>query len=114
MVKCALVIALLVGVLLSNAVTWAQPPERQVALDNDSVRVILLTFRPGAGTGPHLGIEPELGLVLEGELRLDTSKGSEILRPGGVYWIPSLAPHDVRNETDRPAKLWDILLKRCE
>lgn len=114
MAKCALVIALLVALLLPNAVTWAQPPEREIALNNDLIRVTLLTFRPGASTGPHLGIEPELGIVLEGEFRLDTSNGSEILRPGGVYWIPSLAPHDVRNETDRPAKLWDILLKRCE
>jgi hypothetical protein len=28
--------------------------------------------------------------------------------------MPGLTPHDVRNEGGRPAKLWDIFLKRCD
>ncbi len=114
MVKCALAIASLLGALLSNGVTWGQPPEGEIVLSNDSARVTHLSFRPGAGTGRHLGLEPELGIVVEGELTLDTPKGREILRPRSAYWIPGLTPHDVRNESGQPAKLWDVLLKRCE
>ena len=114
MLKRMLAIALGAGILLGNAASWAQPPEGQVALENDSVRATLLTFRPGAGTGRHVGLEPELGIVLEGDLTLETPNGTEVLRAGAVYWVPSLTPHDVRNEGDRLGKLWDILLKRCD
>ncbi len=114
MTKRALLTALLVGTLLPNGVVSAQPPERHLALDNDSIRVALLTYQPGAGSGRHLGLEPELGIVLEGEVRLETPKGVETFRAGSAYWIPSLTPHDVRNESEHPAKVWDMLIKRCE
>lgn len=114
MAKHPLLIALVVGTLLLEGTVRAQPPERHLALDNDSMRVVLLTYQPGAGTGRHLGLEPELGIVLEGEVTLETPKGAETFKAGSVYWIPSLTPHDVRNETDRPVKVWDMLTKRCE
>lgn len=74
MAKRALLTALVVGTLLLDGVVSAQPPERHLALDNDSVRVALLTYHPGAGSGRHLGLEPELGIVLEGEVRLETRR----------------------------------------
>lgn len=114
MAKRAPLIALVLGTLLLHGAARAQPPQRHLGLDNDSVRVVLLTYQPGTGVGRHLGLEPELGIVLEGEVILETPKGLETLRAGSAYWIPSLTPHDLRNETDRPAKVWDILLKRCE
>ncbi len=114
MAKRALLVALVVGILLIDGVVGAQPPERHHGLDNDSIRAVLLTYQPGTGTGRHLGLEPELGIVLEGEVTLETPTGVEKFKVGSVYWIPSLTPHDVRNETDRPAKVWDMLIKRCE
>jgi hypothetical protein len=53
----ALAIALGAWVLLLSALARAQPPEGQMVLNNESVRVSVLTFRPGAGTGRHLGLE---------------------------------------------------------
>ncbi len=114
MTRLALMLALFVGPLLVTGLASAQPPQGEIVLNNDSVRVTLLTFRPGGGTGRHLGLEPELGLVLEGELILDSPKGQETLTAGSVYWLPGLTPHDVRNESGQPAKLWDVLLRRCE
>ena len=114
MAKRVLLVALVIGMLLIDGMVAAQPPERHLGLDNDSVRVVLLTYQPGAGTGRHLGLERELGIVLEGEVTLETPKGVETFRAGSAYWIPSLTPHDVRNQTDRPAKVWDMLIKRCE
>jgi mannose-6-phosphate isomerase-like protein (cupin superfamily) len=64
-------------------------------------------------TGRHMGFEPELGIVAEGEMTLDASKGREDLGAGSVYWVPGMIPHDLRNSSSRPAKVWDILLKRC-
>jgi quercetin dioxygenase-like cupin family protein len=106
--------ALVVGV--AGAVDAQAPPviEPQLALENDAVRVFLLTFPPGVASGRHVGLEPEMGIVVEGELTLVTDHGREVLGPGTVHWLPALTPHDARNETDRPVKLWVVLFKRCD
>jgi mannose-6-phosphate isomerase-like protein (cupin superfamily) len=52
--------------------------------------------------------------VLEGELIVESPMGRQALRPGAVYWLPGLTPHDVRNESPQPAKMWNLLLRRCD
>ena len=112
--KTALVaLAILAGALFP-LIASAQLPASQVILENPSIRVTLLTFAPGGATGRHQGIESEIGIVVEGELTVESPTGRQQLAPGGVYWMPGLTPHDVRNESGRPAKLWDIFLKRCD
>jgi quercetin dioxygenase-like cupin family protein len=106
-------LALLAALLAPRAVP-AQLPETRILFENSSIRVTLLTFPPGGATGRHQGLEAEVGIVLEGELTLESPTGRETLRPGGVYWLPGLTPHDVRNESPRPARLYDIFLKRCD
>ena len=81
-------------------------------VDNDTVRVALLVFPPGSASGEHVGLDPELGIVLEGELTLLTAGGREVLGPGQVRWLPALVPHDARNEGSLPLKLWVVLVKR--
>jgi quercetin dioxygenase-like cupin family protein len=93
---------------------WAQPPTAQVVLDNPSIRATVQSFAPGGATGRHQGIEGEIGIVIEGELVLESPEGRQDLRPGSVYWMPGLTPHDVRNTGPGPARMWDIFLKRCE
>ncbi len=113
--KSLLAAAAAVAACLLPASVRAQQPTTRVLLDNPSVRVSLLEFVPGAATGRHQGLEPEIGILLEGELVLDDPSGRQALTPGSpVYWMPGLTPHDLRNESDRPARLWDILLKRCD
>lgn len=114
MAKCWLVVLVIVGVVLLDGLVRAQPPDIRIALNNDSVRVALQTFRPRAGSGRHAGLEPELGIVQEGELTLEGPDGRQTLGAGDIYWFPSLTPHAAQNDGDRPAKLWVILLKRCE
>jgi len=88
--------------------------EERVALENDSVRVALLTFAPGSASGRHVGLEAELGIVEEGELTLVTDAGTEVMRPGSARWLPALVPHDARNEGDRPVRLWVVIFKKCD
>jgi quercetin dioxygenase-like cupin family protein len=106
-------IAVLAGAL-SPMTAQAQPPASQVVIENPSIRVTLLTFVPGGATGRHQGIEPEIGIVVEGELTVESPTGRQSLGQGGTYWMPGLTPHDVRNESSRPARMWDIFLKRCD
>ena len=112
--KTVLVVLAVLAGALSPAAVRAQMPASQVVLENPSIRVTVLTFVPGGGTGRHQGIEAEIGLVIEGELTVESPTGRQTLRPGSVYWMPGLTPHDVRNESTSPAKLWDIFLKRCD
>lgn len=86
--------------------------QEQVLVDNDTVRVVLLVFPPGSASGEHVGLDPELGIVLEGELTLLTPAGREVVGPGQVRWLPALVPHDARNEGALPLRLWVVMVKR--
>jgi quercetin dioxygenase-like cupin family protein len=112
--KIVLVAAAILAGALSPMAAEAQLPTSEVVLENQSIRVTLLTFVPGGATGQHLGIESEIGIVVEGQLTVDSPAGRQSYGPGGVYWMPGLTPHDVRNESGAPAKMWDIFLKRCD
>jgi quercetin dioxygenase-like cupin family protein len=110
------VVAVVVALLLTGHLAGAQAPvgaiQERVLVDNDTVRVALLVFPPGSASGEHVGLDPELGIVLEGELTLLTPAGREVLGPGSVRWLPALVPHDARNEGSLPLKLWVVLVKR--
>ncbi|HSE92247.1 MAG TPA: cupin domain-containing protein [Methylomirabilota bacterium] len=106
-------IAVLAIALMPGAAA-GQPPGAQVILDNPSVRVSVITLPPGGGTGRHQGIEAEVGIVVEGDLTVESPLGRQALRPGTAYWLPGLTPHDTRNEGQRPARMLEILLKRCD
>lgn len=108
--------ATLACVLLPVAASAQIPqiPMVEVILDNPSVRVTLVTFPPGSGQGRHQGIEPEVDIVADGQLALETPQGRVVLRPGTGYFVPGLTPHDTRNESSRPARAFEIFLKRCD
>ena len=111
-----LAVGLIVALVLAAHLTGAQAPgagiEEQLILENDTVRVALLLFPPGSASGEHAGLDPELGIVLEGELTLLTPAGREVLGPGAVRWLPALVTHDARNEGSVPLKLWVVLVKK--
>ena len=110
---CAIVV-MAVALAVWSRPLFAQVPEVKVILENASVRVELATFEPGSGTGLHSIVTPETGLVLEGEMTLDTPHGRQTLRAGDAFWVPGLTPHDLRNNSRVPAKVWGVFLKRCD
>jgi quercetin dioxygenase-like cupin family protein len=112
--KTALVLLAVLGGAMLPRAALAQLPTSQVVLENASIRVTLLTFAPGGATGRHQGIESEIGIVVDGELTVESPTGRQNLGAGAAYWMPGLTPHDVRNESARPVRLWDIFLKRCD
>jgi len=105
------------GVFIGRA-TMAHSPQAPVTeqelLNNDSVRVVLMTYPPGADSDLHLNEGPEITIVQEGELALYAQGKRETLRPRSAHWLPESSAHLARNESKRPAKFWSILLKRCE
>jgi quercetin dioxygenase-like cupin family protein len=113
-VPAVVAVAVAVALLLGGRPAESQSAEiqEQVVLENDTVRVSLLVFPPGAASGEHVGLDPELGIVLEGELTLVTQAGREVLGPGAARWLPALVPHDARNEGTHPLRLWVVVVKR--
>jgi quercetin dioxygenase-like cupin family protein len=115
----ALTLAVLVGLLaVAGDPTAAQTPpagiEERVLLDNDSVRLVFVTYPPGADSDLHFNVGPEVTIVQEGELVLFAQGRREVLGPGGAHWLPDATTHLARNETDRPTRFWSLLLKRCD
>jgi mannose-6-phosphate isomerase-like protein (cupin superfamily) len=102
----------MLGTFLS--VAEAQAPVPRVVLDNPSVLVTVTTLAPGTGTGRHQGIEPEVSILVDGEVTMESPLGRVSLKPGAAYWLPGLTPHDTRNEGSRPARVFEIFLKRCD
>jgi len=114
-----LTLAVLIGlVALAGERTAAQAPppriEELVLLDNDSVRLVLVTYPPGADSDLHFNLGPEVTIVQDGELVLFAKGRREVIGPGGAHWLPEATTHVARNETDRPVRFWSLLLKRCD
>ena len=103
-----------IAVGLGTSLVAAQGAGAVAVLDTPGVYVELLTLVPGQGSGQHSGIPGEVGIVAEGEVVLSSPTGRQSLKAGKAYWLPGLTPHDLRNETERPAKVYVIAMKRCE
>jgi quercetin dioxygenase-like cupin family protein len=113
MKTCRLIIALVVFAGMAGSRAWGQETTDVTVLDNDTVQVMLLTFAPGEVSEQHANPEPELGIILEGELTVITPDGREVLQPGAVKFLAPLTPHEARNEGTTPVKMWALTLKKC-
>jgi quercetin dioxygenase-like cupin family protein len=111
------VLLTLVALTGGNTLAQAPPPgqiEEMVLLNNDSVRLVLITYAPGADSDLHLNVGPEVTIVQEGELVMFAQGRREVLHPGEAHWLPDATTHLARNEGARPVKFWSLLLKRCD
>ena len=109
---------LIVLVALTGGMTAAQPAGGKIAervlLDNDTVRLVLVTYQPGADSDLHMNTGPEITIVQDGELALYAKGRRELLKTGAAHWLPDGTAHLGRNEGSRPVKFWSLLLKRCD
>jgi quercetin dioxygenase-like cupin family protein len=103
-----------IAVGLCTSLVGAQGAGSIAVLNASGVYIELVTLVPGQGSGQHAGIPGEVGIVAEGEVVLSSPTGRESLKTGKAYWLPGLTPHDIRNESDRPAKIYVIAMKRCD
>jgi hypothetical protein len=106
------VTGLAVGLCIS--LVAAQGAGSIAVLNTSGAYIELLTLVPGEGSGQHSTISGEVGIVAEGEVVLSSPAGRESLQAGKAYWLPGLTPHDIRNESNRPANIYIIAMKRCD
>jgi uncharacterized cupin superfamily protein len=112
--KKALFVATGLAVGLCISPVAAQGAGSIAVLNTSGAYIELLTLVPGEGSGQHSTIPGEVGIVAEGEVVLSSPAGRESLQAGKAYWFAGLTPHDIRNESDRPAKIYVIAMKRCD
>jgi quercetin dioxygenase-like cupin family protein len=114
LILCAGLVVL--GVFIGRA-TMAHTPQAQITeqelLNNDSVRIVLVTYPPGADSDLHLNEGPEITIVQDGELAMYAQGKREALRPRSAHWLQEGSAHLARNEGKRPVRFWSILLKQC-
>ena len=60
---------------------------------------------PGGGPPPHRHDFEESFTVLEGEIEATFRGDSSVVRAGQVIHIPANAPHQFRNQSEKPARL---------
>ena len=70
-----------------------------------NVRVHDDHWDPGAETGVHDHPGPAILAVIEGELVEETPAGHNVLRAGNVVWRAAKQTHNVKNISDRPARV---------
>jgi len=99
---------------LCTSLVTAQGAGSIAILNTSGAYIELLTLVPGEGSGQHSTIPGEVGIVAEGEVVLSSPAGRESLQAGKAYWLPGLTPHDIRNESNRLAKIYVIAMKRCD
>jgi uncharacterized cupin superfamily protein len=112
--KKALFFATGLAVGLCISLVAAQGAGSIAVLNTSGAYIELLTLVPGEGSGQHSTIPGEVGIVAEGEVVLSSPAGRESLQAGKAYWLPGLTPHDIRNESNRPAKIYVIAMKSCD
>jgi quercetin dioxygenase-like cupin family protein len=83
-------------------------------LNTPDIYIEAVTLAPGEGTGQHSIVPAEVGIVVEGDVILSSPQGREPLQIGKAFALPGLTPHDIRNEGNRPAKVYVIAVKRCD
>lgn len=105
-------VGIAVGLAVSPGAAPALSPS--AILNTPLVYIEVLTLVTGEGTGQHSIVPSEVGVVAEGEVVLSSPDGREALQAGKAFALPGLTPHDIRNESNRPAKVYVIAMKRCD
>ena len=113
MMKAA-VFAAGIAVGLCASLSGAQGTRATAVLNTAGAYVEVMTLVPGEGSGQHSTVTGEVGIVAEGEVVVSSPSGREVVPSGKAYWFSGLVPHDVRNEGNRPAKIYVIAMKRCD
>jgi hypothetical protein len=102
--------------LLCSAALFAQPAPESIKLDNEFVRVLLLTDQPGAKTPLHQHEFDRVMIYLD-PIRLvlryqDGEVDRQRWRKGQVAWSAGRRLHTGENVIDRPARVVEVELKK--
>jgi quercetin dioxygenase-like cupin family protein len=67
--------------------------------------IVWINLEPGAELPEHQDSAEELLLVIEGEVHATVDGETGVLGERQLALVPAMAPHGIRNDGDRPARL---------
>ena len=94
--------------------TGGPDTQERVVLDNEAVKIGYLVYPPGATSGIHVNPEPEIGIVVEGELTLVTRRGKHVYKAGSAFHLETGSGHIALTESKAPVKFWALNMKKCD
>jgi len=77
------------------------------AVHGEQLTLAVVEVEPGAELPEHSHINEQFGMVIEGSVVFRVGEESRIVRPGGIWSIPSNVPHTITGG-DRGAVVVDI------
>ena len=74
--------------------------------------IVAVDFEPGGSSGLHTHPGDEHGTVIEGTLMVRSGKDGEfkILTVGQTFSTPPNTPNELKNTSDKPAKIINVLV----
>jgi hypothetical protein len=100
----------------------AAPQNHKVVLENERVRVLEVTVRPGEKEPLHMHRMPSVMYVMaednirdydaEGKLVYDSRTAKTTRKFPQTIWMPPQAPHSVHNLSKKPVRLLRVELKQ--
>jgi hypothetical protein len=100
----------------------AAPQNHKVVLENERVRVLEVTVRPGEKEPLHMHRMPSVMYVMaednirdydaEGKLLYDSRTAKTPHKFPQTVWMPPQAPHSVHNLSKKPVRLLRVELKQ--
>ena len=88
--------------------------QERIVLDSEAVKIGYHVYPPGASSGIHVNPEPEIAIVLEGELTLVTRRGKQVYKAGSAVYLETGSGHIALNESKAPVKFWALNMKKCD
>lgn len=88
--------------------------QERVVLENANAKIGYLVYPPGSSSGVHVNPEPEIGMVVEGELTLVTRTGKQVYKAGTAFFVETGSGHIALNEGKAPLKFWAVNMKKCD
>lgn len=88
--------------------------QERVVLENANAKIGFLVYPPGSSSGVHINPEPEIGMVVEGELTLVTRTGKQVYKAGTAFFVETGSGHIALNEGKAPLKFWAVNMKKCD
>jgi quercetin dioxygenase-like cupin family protein len=77
------------------------------AVHGEHLTLAVVEVEPGAELPEHSHVNEQFGMVMEGSVVFHVGEESRIVRPGGIWRIPSNIPHTITGG-DRGAVVVDI------
>lgn len=75
------------------------------SLGTERTAVVYFELAPGCALGTHTDSAEEVLLILEGTVEVTVGETTETASAGTLALVPEMAPHNVRNVGDGPARV---------